>query len=1480
MEENMVDKREVKVYILKWLKDKLNIHNVRLEENLLNIGLDSFSAVQLICDIEDKFGTMISMKDILQNPSINKITKAISKGKKKEKRIVEKEISRYPLTAQQIAIYIASIKSKGKCLYNIPVKLVLPKSIDITLLEKSIKELLEIHCELNVELEEGEGKVFFKKSATNINIEKYLDENEVDDFFRPFDLSNPPFIRIGLTKKYLLMDFHHIIVDGKSIHILVKELDDIYQGKYSSKKGILYYDYAKMIDKYVMRDGFKEVSQYFAEVINNGRRVHFGDINRNKESNLNGKSSLYHLNQETRKHIQFIKDTYSLTNTMTFFSLFCILLKKYTNQNDLLTSITLMNRLYKDVLNTVGMFVNTLPLKIPDKNNLNDFIADIKDKVLNLYSFQEVPLMEAIKDANIKSTDINTSFIYQANGINKFYFNGELCNAEWVELNVTKFDLTFEITEEIDGYTLRIEYNVDKFSQKMIDAMFVDFEKIIKQICKAENISDIRLYEINNIFFNYTIENTFDSAKCVHQLFTETAYNNKNLAIVFENKCLTYEQVENYSNSLAYFLQINENIKKNTILPIIAERSWELIVAMIAILKIGCAFLLIEPTCPEGRKEKILTEINAKKILTKGYDVKGRYKNINLENNELWNNSKKPCIIFEPEGVCYLIYTSGSTGSPKGILISHENVVNYCSRDQYSLWERCFNKQINRIVSVTNISFDIFITESLFALINGMTIYMTSKLSVNSPKLLNELICKNEIQILQTTPSKMKLYLMDEKNLEYLKHLKVILLGGEKVDENIYMRLQKLTDAKIFNVYGPAETTVWVTCKELKGKEINIGTSLSNNRVYIMSDNLEICPIGVVGEICIAGKNVGMGYFNNKELTKKKFKENPYKKGEVIYLTGDLGKVNYNGEIEYVGRKDNQVKLNGIRIELEEIEEVMSNVEGVISVAVKLQKKATRDFLVAFYVSGKLIQYTEWQRELENQLMNYMIPSYFVRVSFLPMSPNGKIDRKSLPDYYIDKMNDEIINKPSNMIEEKVSREICKLLKLPQIDTKDNILELGMDSLAIMQLAAILDDGGLYVDIQKIIEFPTVVGISNIIMKKNKIKKFYANVEKKIDILLNSQFNEAQDRKLGTVLLTGVTGFLGAHLMKGLIDFGVKKIICPIRKKEEDIYIKFQKTVKYYFPLANFKDIEERVVLIECDLENDDYTHIFSEKINTIIHAAAQVKHYGQNEDFHRINVEVTKKLLRYAKLYNVFFVYISTLSVSGNSSLVYENHEKTIFTEKNLGIGQEIDNIYAQSKYEAERQVLYSVLNGQSCIIIRVGNLTNRRYDLKFQKNYQDNAFLSRIRAIILLKCFPKSWLEEKLEFTPVDEATNAIMIICKRGGENQIIYHVYNDKTLTYRKLLLLFDKLGIGIVPVDDELFKEKLFEYAEKNKNSRILQSLIGIMDRKGNFRLSNHIEVSNHFSSFFLIEQGFEWKSVDENYLKRYLEYFLKLDYFK
>ena len=1478
----MVNKHEIELFVFNWLKSKLNIYDIEPEVNLSNIGLDSFLAVQLICDVEDYFNIYISLKDILQSTSINEIINAISKGKPDKRENFSKEgINKYPLTAQQMAIYIASIKAKGNCLYNIPVKLVLPENINLIKLEQSIKKLLEAHSELNVELQEEGGRLYFKQSLSVIKLEKYFGQNDVNIFFRPFDLNNPPFIRIGLSEKYLLMDFHHIIIDGKSIHILLKELDELYQGKSLKKHEVQYSDYAKMIYKYAMRDGFKEASQYFATSLHGGKRVSLQDINGNVDSASNGKSCLYHFGSDVKKCIKLIKDKYNLTNTMVFLGVYCIILKKYTNQNDLLTSVTLMNRLYKEVLNTVGMFVNTLPVKIPDEDDLYDFMSAIKEEVLNLYTFQEVPLMEAIKEADIKSTDINTSFIYQADGINKFYFNNQLCNAEWVELNVSKFDLTFEITEEVNGYTLRIEYCIDKFSQELIDSMRVSYEKVILQILKAKTISELHLYDIDysvSSLLNYCNNSAFNPPKCVHQLFTNVAYNNPKTAIVFEDTLLTYEQVEKYSNSLAYYLQVNEKTKADMIIPVIAERSWEVIVAMLAILKVGCAFVLIEPHCPEHRKEKILSEIKARIIITKGYETSGKYRNIRLEEKRIWFNTNMPQIVAKPNGMCYLIYTSGSTGRPKGIMISHKNVVNYCSKNKYGLWERCFGEELYKIISVTNISFDIFITESLFALLNGMTIYMTSKLSINNPKMFDELICKHKIQILQTTPSKMKLYLMDKNHLEYLQYLKVILLGGERVTESIYLKLREKTNAKIFNVYGPAETTVWVTCKELKENDVNIGTPLANNNVYIMSDKLEICPIGVAGEICIAGENVGIGYFHNQELTKQRFKQNPYKKGEIIYLTGDIGKRNRKGEIEYIGRKDNQIKLNGLRIELEEIEEIMSKIDGVISVAVKLETDGGRDFLVAFYVAETTIHYREWHKKLEKYLMSYMIPSYFVKIDSLPISSNGKIDRKNLPKFNVENMHNEIINKPSNTIEERVSQEICKLLKVSQIDTKDNILELGMDSLTIMQLAAILDAEGLYLDIQNIIEYPTIEGISNIIQQKIEAEKFFAKADDKIDMLLDSQHNEKQNRELGTILLTGVTGFLGIHIMKSLIDSGIKKIICPIRKKDEDVHIKFQKIVQYYFPSFKLENIKEKICLVECDLEKDNLNNILPNSINTVIHAAAQVKHFGQYTEFYRTNVEVTNKLLKYAKRNNAFFVYISTVSVSGNSSLTYEGSKKIIYTEKNLGIGQEIDNIYAQTKYEAEKLVLNAVLDGESCIIIRVGNLTNRRCDLKFQRNYKDNAFLSRLRAIILLGYLPECWLEESLEFSPVDEVANAITIICKTGGTKQIVYHVYNQYTLTFRKLLLVFNELGIKMIPISSEMFKEKLFDYSEKNTKSRVLQALIGIMDKKGNFKLSNCIEVNNFVTSTFLKEQGFEWKQIDEDYLKKYFEYFIRLNY--
>lgn len=762
-----------------------------------------------------------------------------------------------------------------------------------------------------------------------------------------------------------------------------------------------------------------------------------------------------------------------------------------------------------------------------------------------------------------------------------------------------------------------------------------------------------------------------------------------------------------------------------------------------------------------------------------------------------------------------------------------------------------------------------------------MTIFLTNESQINSQKEINALICENQIEILQTTPTKMKLYLNDENHLKYLKYLKVILLGGERLTEGVYSKLRKYSSARIFNVYGPAETTVWISCKELLDDEINIGYPLANNNVYIMSDSLEVCPVGVPGELCIAGENVGLGYLNNSELTSKKFKRNPFNKNEIIYLTGDIAKWNKQSEIEYIGRKDNQVKLNGLRIELEEIENALGKIPDIISAVVILKENINRQYLVAFYTAPQIIDNKDIRQELEKYLMKYMIPSYFIKVDQLPISKNGKIDRKKLDSFIVMQIEADVIHKPSNKIEQKIHDEICRLLNVSQIDIYSNLMENGMDSLAIMELVANLDALGLYINIQSVIDNSTIKGIAKTILEYEKDAYLMPGDDQKIfQSLLLKQEVKCINRKLGNILLTGCTGFLGVHILIELLKGKTEKIFCLIREKNGiSPKERFLKTVAYYFPDLDLTKITSRVVIINGDIEELNIIQkIECLNLNTIIHAAATVKHFGQYDDFERINVKATQNLVDFSKRNGIFFVYISTISVSGNSSLVLNSNSKTSFDECSLVKNQTIDNVYVRSKYEAECKIISEIEDGLNGLIIRIGNLTNRTYDMKFQMNYEENAFLSRMRAIIKVGCIPINWLENELEFSPVDEVAKAIWLICTHGGGSQFVYHVNSNKTITYSSLLKILKDINISITPVVNEKFKQELFNTLNKN-DSFIAKSLIGIMTRDGKFLLSNNVKVKNNLTTDFLKKVGFVWSSIDADYLIRYVNYFEDLGYF-
>lgn len=689
----------VEDYIITWLKVNLKNEEIQVETDLRCLDFDSFDLVRLTSDLEHEFNVYIDFKEIFEIQTIRNIVDLVVDGNRKNRmKVIPQDMEKYPLTEQQLAIYIASVKDKGTCLYNIPLKLRLPKSIDLKKLRACLVKLIHNHWELNVKLIDASENMYFIYDSERIRIEKYTDQ-EVDTFFRPFDLLNPPLARVGLSDTYLLMDIHHIIADGRSYRVLIAELDNLYQGKKINKPVLSYADYAKTVQESILKGGFDKAIKHFSETLKNCNGISFGAEN---ENNVHcGKSNLYYLDQETKQISSLIKNKFKLTNTMLFFAAFCILLKKYTNQDNIVTSLTLMNRKNKDFMDVIGMFVNTLPIRIPDIDDMSYFLELIRNEVINLYNYQEVPLMEAIKNADIRSSSINTSFIYQGQGINKFYFNNEICRAEWVEVNVAKFDLTFEVTEEVQGYTLRIEYKQDKISENIVELMQKSYKMIIEQMYACNKLSKIRIYDKNNyqqiIDMQRKNKVSVNLSKCVHQIFSEIAQNNYEKAIVFEGCYVTYQELEQYSNSLAYELQSKEEMRLGIIIPIIADRSWKVIAAMLGILKAGGAYLLIERSCPQERLNKIFSDIGACIIVTENYVVNEQYINIRLEETNVWQNIYKPNIYTPPNGLCYVIYTSGSTGIPKGIKISHKNVINYCSKNEYSIWGKCFSRGEKRL---------------------------------------------------------------------------------------------------------------------------------------------------------------------------------------------------------------------------------------------------------------------------------------------------------------------------------------------------------------------------------------------------------------------------------------------------------------------------------------------------------------------------------------------------------------------------------------------------------------------------------------------------------------------------------------------------------------------------------------------------------------------------------------------------------------
>lgn len=875
----------------------------------------------------------------------------------------------------------------------------------------------------------------------------------------------------------------------------------------------------------------------------------------------------------------------------------------------------------------------------------------------------------------------------------------------------------------------------------------------------------------------------------------------------------------------------------------------------------------ILPEEQEDRRNYILNDCKPVCVLVDKdyYKLIGNNKYINLDNENYLNNENIKSQNKEND-IAYMIYTSGTTGNPKGVKVMHKNI---CSL-KYSLENDKILKPTSKDISLSLLkySFDASGIDIYSALLFGGKLVLVKKENELNPNLVVRLMEKEKITRSFLIPKWLEhIALEDERQNANLSSVRILGSGGESLKPELIKTLyEKYKNLKIVNLYGPTEATMFTTYKiigqkELKNNYTTIGKPIYANRALILNKSEEIMPIGISGELCIyedgfSSKNIADGYLNKKEESNKKFKKiyNYLIDKEVrIYKTGDIARLNNDLELEFCGREDDIVKVNGgYLISLNEVQkrikDILKDNYDVEVIAIPNNNTKT---LVAFIKQKKQhSNIDDINKFINNKLTFYMRPKKIIKIEEFPSNNSGKIDRKKLKKVAIELLENKTnIILPSTRTEQIIYNVIKKYVTTQEISIADDFMQdLSIDSLAIASIYTELESLG--------IEMQDIYTHTNI----KELAQFIDNSKKQDSDFKADDVNIVNDSKrfnLKNVLLTGVTGFLGIHLLYELLNKkSVEKVYCIIREKDfKNAQERFKEKINYYFN-KNLQDcINKKVVIIEGNvtkqnfgLEEKEYLSL-QKNITTVVNSAANVRHYGKENSIIDANVQSVKNILKFCKD-NISLAHMSTLSIGGFQTKESENY---VFTEDSFNIKQTLNNNpYLISKLKAEELILNESINSK---IFRLGNIMPRQMDGIFQNNYEQNAFINAIKVILDIQKIPQEFLNEEIELSPVDECAKSIAKLLE-SESNSKVYHIVNDKLIKVEELVNILQENNYNVEVVNIETFIEELNncrgigrqyikEYALKNKvNNYSIKKTICQLEK-----------------------MNFKWKKIDAKYIK-------------
>lgn len=1142
------------------------LEKIGVNDNFFHLGGHSLIATQILSRIRDIFEIEVSFKKLLENPTIGDLSQTITEQQQDKKTTSFKTIKPIardgylPVSFAQERVYFIEQLAPSITAYQFQDSLRIKGFLDVSILEKSISEILRRHEIFRTTFPSVAGKlvqVIHPPEPVTIpiidlqNISKDKQEESVEKLTeqaiqKPFDISQLPLIHWTLLKlneqEWVLIHVeHHMVHDGWSFNLFLKELVALYQafsqGKPSplSEPSLQFVDFAHWQREWTKtEEATAQLNYWHQKLAGSPPLLELPyDRPRSTEQTYQGGMVRMELPLDVCKTLRSLGRQEGVTLFMSMFAVFVAQIYRYTGQEDICVGSGVANRRLRETEGLIGMIVNNIVLRTDVSGNptFKQLLEQVRQVTLEGYANEDLPfdkVVEVLKPVRHLSYNplFQVMFSFHDAQLPDLNLSGlSIKLNEAVSNKSAKFDLDIVVIPrseqrvgrnstsetkgiETEGITMVWEYNTDLFDESTINRMVEDYQTLLQGILANPNqklsqyslLTEQQKHQLLVEWNNTQAE--YPKVNGIHQLFEEQVKKTPEaIAVLFEDKYLSYQQLNEQANQLAHYLK-TLGVKPDDLVGIFLERSLEMFIGLLGILKAGGAYLPLDPTYPEDRLAYMVNDAQVSIVVTLE-----KWANLKTQQALQWvcldsqkdtiaqESSQNPELLLNEKNLAYVIYTSGSTGQPKGVLIEHQSLINFT---QSAIKKYEITAQ-DTVLQFASINFDAAAEEIYPCLSCGGTLVLRTEEMMKSVSAFIQESEKKEVTIWDLPTAYWHLLVSEiiQENLRLPPSLRLVILGGERVlPERVKMWQEYVGQyPQLVNSYGPTESTVVSTLHYLEESpisqpEIPIGKPIDNVQVYILDQYLQSMPIGVPGELHIGGLGIARGYLNQPELTVEKFIDNPFKTGEKLYKTGDLVRYKFNGNLEFLGRIDSQVKIRGFRIELTEIETVLNQYSSIKqSVVIAREDSPGIKRLVAYLVGNKHENKIEEIRYyLKQKLPPYMVPSAFVFLEEIPITPNGKVDHRALPIPETTYSLASEFATPKNHIEERLTTIWAEVLRLEKVSIHDNFFELGGDSIISIQMISKANQMGLQLSPKQLFQYQTIAELATVVGTDQQIK--------------------------------------------------------------------------------------------------------------------------------------------------------------------------------------------------------------------------------------------------------------------------------------------------------------------------------------------------------------------------------------------------------